>query len=246
MDNVTTNGREQRPVERREVVPGYGEYGGEERRQIRRTVELVAGGSAVEAVGGAGGVVLGILGLAGILPSVLLSVGVVCVAGALISQGMAVAARFRRIQEATAAGRRARDKAELGGGTGMELFGGIAGLALGILALVGVLPMTLNAIAAIVLGATVLMAAATINELNNISATAWHQHRRPDEIAREVTRGATGAQGFVGLGAIVLGILGLLGIAPMTLLLVSVIGLGGSVLLSGTAIAGRMVAVLRH
>jgi hypothetical protein len=51
----------------------------------------------------------------------------------------------------------------------------------------------------------------------------------------------------VGVGAIVLGILALLGTDPLTLVLVSMLAVGATVLLSGAAFGGPIVRTLvRH
>jgi len=61
-----------------------------------------------------------------------------------------------------------------------------------------------------------------------------------------MTAGAAGAQALGGNAAITLGILALVGIVPQTLVLVSVLCIGGAALLSGGALTSKMVSLLYH
>jgi hypothetical protein len=203
------------------------------------SLETVAGGSALEAFGGLGTAVLAILGLANVLPQFLAAVAVIALGVALFSEGGALAARFRRVLSEAGGGR--YDAAELGGGITSELLAGGAGVILGILALLGIVPAVLTSAAVVVFGASLVFgsgATATVNTFASHSEGVSHS------VAREAVRAAAGAQVLIGVGAIVLGVIGLVGIHPMTLALVALLGLGASVLLSGSAIASRMLSAL--
>jgi hypothetical protein len=63
-------------------------------------------------------------------------------------------------------------------------------------------------------------------------------------VASEMVSASTGAQFLVGLAALVLGIIALAGAYTPTLALVAFLCLGIVVLLSGTAVAGKMAAML--
>jgi hypothetical protein len=67
-----------------------------------------------------------------------------------------------------------------------------------------------------------------------------------DYIARETAAGAAGAQALIGVGAATLSILALVGLVTQTLVLVSVLAVGGSALLTGGALTGKMVSLLYH
>jgi hypothetical protein len=123
-----------------------------------------------------------------------------------------------------------------------EIIGGLAGIALGILALVGVETMALLAVSTIVFGGTLLFGSPAVYR----ASRAEPGTQIFDEIARQTAAGAAGAQALVGIGAVTLGILALVGIVPQTLVLVAVLCVGGAALLSGGALTGKMVSLLYH
>ena len=125
----------------------------------------------------------------------------------------------------------------------MEALASVGGVVLGILALIGVSPMTLLPIAAIVLGGALLMvggSAARVESLTRSQVATGTRH-----IALEhAPYVATGSDLLVGVGAIVLGILGLGGHAPLTLAIISMLGIGAAVLLNGSTIAARLFGLV--
>ncbi len=219
-------------------------------REEMRSAELMAGGSLVEAVGGVAGVVLAILGLVltGFLPVYLAAIAVIAVGFAMACEGAAIAGRYSRLLRET--GDTPAAEAELGGGMTAEFLGGIAGIVLGILALLQLVPMVLLPVAAIVFGAALLLGCGATARLNHLvverfCGTTLHVLSRP--IATEAVRAASGAQVLVGLGAIVLGILGLVPAFPtLTLALVAFLAAGASLLLSGAALSGKFLSLLRR
>jgi hypothetical protein len=124
----------------------------------------------------------------------------------------------------------------------VEIIGGLAGIALGILALIGIETMPLLAISAIVFGGTLLFGSPAVYR----ASRAEPGNQVLDEMARETTAGAAGAQALVGIGAVTLGILALVGIASQTLVLVAVLAIGGAALLSGGALTSKMVSLIYH
>lgn len=204
----------------------------------QRTLRTLAGGSIVEAVGGAAGLVLAILGLATVLPEVLAAIATIAIGVALLAEGAALAERYTRM---VAAGDMSRvSAAELGGGTSAEFVAGGAGIVLGLLALLGVAPMTLTAVAAVVFGGALLLG----------SGATWRLPAIPSDqdeadTGREVLGASAGAQVLVGLSSAVLGIISLVGIAPETLVLVALLSVGASVVMSGTAITALVTRMLR-
>lgn len=122
------------------------------------------------------------------------------------------------------------------GGSILEGFGAIATIALAIVGLAGVFPLTLAAIAAIVVGAATLVESGAFG-LKGGSLS----YRR---IESQLFEGAAAVDFQGGLAVVVLGILALLGIAPQTLLSVSVIALGATFLLSGRLLIGMGATVL--
>lgn len=209
-----------------------------------KSLEVIRTGSMAEAASGLAGVVLAILGLAGILSPLLLSISTIAIGAALLFEGGAIAARFSNLL--TDLGRGRVEATELGGGMTAEFLGGAAGVALGILGLLGVLPGVLIPVAAIVFGGSLIFGSTVTSRLNSLEIRRAGGNELAQMAAREMVSAAAGLQVLVGLGGIALGIIALVGIAPEILSLVAMLGLGASVLLSGSAVSSRMVSVFRQ
>jgi hypothetical protein len=215
-------------------VEGTNVYETEERE---KTAQVIFGGSTAEAVVGAAAVVLAILGLANIWPGYMASIATIAVGAALLFEGGAIASRYSYLVKRTGA-------TEVGGGVSAEILGGAAGIALGILALMGIMPATLMPIAIIVFGGALLVGSAATSRLNALST--WRMSDRARDVTREAIEMASGTEVLIGIGAVVLGILALLGMAPRTLVLIALLALGATVLFSGSAISSRMLNIFRR
>lgn len=218
--------------------------------EIEATEKTVATGSGAEAIAGAAALVLAIIGLSGMMPMIMSAISVIAAGAAFLLQGAAIAARHSYLERMARA-----DHAEgkLMTGTSAEILGGIAGIVLGILTLIGVVPMTLLSVSAIVFGGTLLFGSPTVYGVG----TAEPEGRvTADYVVREIAAhgaqarlaaaGAAGAQALIGIGSVTLGILALIGMTPQTLVLVAVLAVGTSALLSGGALTAKMVSLLYH
>lgn len=210
---------------------------------VETTAEVIAGGSMAEGIAGIAAVVLGIIGLAGVLRMPLLAVGTIAAGAALLFEGAAVSARYRDLLAHVSSGHNAL---EVGGGMSAESIGGAAGIALGVLALVGVASGVLVSTAAIVFGAAILLGTGVTSRLNSIEVESSGEHPTARAVAHEAMSAASGVQVLVGLGAAALGILALLGIAPLTLTLTAVLIVGFALMLSGSAVSARMFGIFHH
>jgi len=181
----------------------------------------VATGSAVQSLAGIAGVVLAVLGLLGVLPTLMAAIAAICIGVALISQGGAIHAQFASLM-----GRAA------GGEPSAGVLGGAAGIVLGVLALLGLTPNVLLAVAVIVFGATLLVSSAAAGRLQAASATAGYE-----------TQG--GAHTLLGLGAGVLGLLALLAVGGegggLLLTLIGLLVLAAGLTLGGGVTTTRTV-----
>lgn len=202
------------------------------------TLRTLAGGSIVEAAGGAAALVLAILGLATVLPQTLAAVATIAIGVALLAEGAAIGGRYARLVSKVEMNR--TRTAELGGGTSAEFVAGGAGIVLGLLALLNVVPMTLTSVAAVIYGAALLLGSGATSRLNAMASRSEEA-----DTAGEMVHAATGAQVLVGLSSAVLGIIALVGIAPETLVLVALLSVGATIVLSGTALTARMAELLR-
>lgn len=206
-------------------------------------MQVVTAGSIVEGIGGLTAVVLSILGLGGMRPLNLIPIAVIAVGAALLFGGGALAARYSKfvayVSDRTEA-------AEFGGGVGSEFLVGASGVVLGVLALLGIAPIVLSAVAVIGFGAGLLLstgATSAVNAISDITPMPYDRHIR---YAREAVQGAVGVQALVGIASAILGILALLAISPVTLLLVALLCLGGGVLIAASAVSSRLLVSLRH
>lgn len=211
--------------------------------EIGRTIERsIISGSSVEAIAGAAAVVLAILGLAAIEPAFMLTVATIALGAALVAEAVGVSAEYARVLSRSS-DRSSLHRLELGGGMGMQFAGGSAAIVLGILGLIGLVPTTLIAIAAIVLGVALAANSGVMVRLNALRAEPAGNHEMARRVAYEAMNAVSGTEVLVGLGAIVLGILALIGLASQTLELVAVLALGAAVVMTGSALIGKMLSV---
>lgn len=207
----------------------------------RTTIGLLAGGMSLEAFAGMVAIVLAIVGLAGHVSFYMTAVATLAIGLALMSQGLALAARWRDTVERLAGGR--RESTEVGGGVGAELIGGAIGIVLAILALADVYPLVLLPAAAVVFGGAMLLGSPAQPEIGRL---AIDRDRRLEKLEREALRASAGAMAFVGIAAVVLGLLGLTHAASeLVLSLVALLLLGGTALLSGGALAAKFARRLQ-
>ncbi len=214
------------------------------REEVHRSARVVAGGSVLELVGGAGAAVLAVLALAGVLPLAFAAIATIAVGAALLFEGGSIVSRYAQLEAETARDTRLSNTS-LGSGMAAESLGGIAGIVLGILALLGVSPVVLLASAAIAVGAALLVGTEAVSRLNALEIQGGQEPDRAHRITRQAVTAASGGQVLAGIGAAVLGILALLSIEPLTLVLVALLTLGVSSLLSGSALSGKMMTVER-
>lgn len=201
-------------------------------------VREIEGGSTTEAIGGAAAIVLAILGLLGVLPTVLASIASIAIGVGLIVAGGAIAARYERV---LAGPEPSTTRREIAGGMGMEAFAGVAAVVLGVLALLGLSPLTLLAISAIAAGAGLLMASGSMARLESL--VRWETAHDTTSKLHDTVYASAGSEVLIGVGAIVLGILALTGRDPLTLVLVALLSIGASLLVSGSTIAGRFFSM---
>lgn len=200
----------------------------------RAALGLAAESSAVEAIGGAAAVVLGILGLAQVSPTYLAPIAAIVVGVALWFEGAAIVARYSRVVVAEARGGVATEAAPAATGLSAEFLGGAAGTILGILALLGVASVSLTSIAVIVYGASLLFGSGMQARVS--TAVVGEGGTSPgQELVREAAAASSGTQLLVGVGAAVLGILALVGFAPEILILTALLTVGASLAMSGAA-----------
>jgi hypothetical protein len=207
---------------------------------VQTTEQVTAGGSTAEALAGLGAVVLAILALIGLLPVTLTAIATIAIGAGLFLRGMAISSRLNDLRRDTyAAGHREHVRPSRANLT-IEMLGGLACIALGILALLRLGPGSLLPIAAIVFGGTLILSAGVTSRLAELEAWRSDVDTRTREVEREAARGATGTEVLVGIGAIVLGILTLVAVGPGLLLItIANLAVGGAMLLNGAMLGTR-------
>jgi hypothetical protein len=180
----------------------------------KATTRVVSGGSLAEAVAGVGAVVLAILGFTGVVPVQLAAIAVIAIGGGFLLRGVTVTARAAAVM--------ARNGREgpVGAGLGAELLAGVAGVALGVLALLGIQQAVLLPAALIVFGVALMPGAVMTRQLDSALGGL-------SEVSVPVLDTDLGAEVLVGLGAITLGIIAL-GLTPfnITLVLAALVAVG--------------------
>ena len=138
---------------------------------------------------------------------------------------------------------------ELGVGSLSTLFlVGVAGIVLGILALLGIATEILAAIAGIAFGSALLLSSNSVRNLYMLQTSASRSAApRPgtEMMAGQMASGSAGIQMLAGLAAIVLGILAVVGIKADMLMLAALIVLGATVILTGSALSGLVIGFMR-
>jgi hypothetical protein len=203
---------------------------------------VIGSGSFVEALVGAGAVALAILGLADILPLWMATIATIAIGAAFLIEGISISSRMAEMMESDKAGH--FDIAEVGGGITAEFLAGLSGITLGVLALLGIQPVTLMAIALIVYGGALIMSSGTTSRLNYLSNINLPTNSAK-MMAKEALNAAAGLQVVAGVGSAVLGILALVDQPRFTFVLVGLLIVSASRLITGTALGGRLMGMFR-
>ena len=206
-------------------------------RERRVDEQVFAGGTTAEAIAGLAGLILAIVGLLTVWSYTLCGIAAIAIGIGLVAHGGAIAARWNHALRLLDRSR--YDRNEIAGGIGTEVFGGLAGIVLGVLAVANVNPFVTLPVAAIVFGATLLLGGATQPELENLAPEYDERYRR---ITHQAIEASGGLMVMVGIASAVLGILGLLHATTIvTLSLVAMLCVGGALLLAGGSLAARFV-----
>jgi len=204
--------------------------------------EVIAYGGFVDALGGIATIVLAIIGLSGVKPEALVSISTVVFGAALLIQGGAMLSEFASIDAMP------ESSAGSGGGLSSLFLVGVAGIVLGVLALLGVFPAMLTAAAIIAFGAALILSSSAVWHLLTAQAVAVRfQTRSPTLrlVASEVAAGSSGLQAMAGLAVIVLGILSVAGVLSVTLTLIALLAAGAALVMTGSTLSGTLIGFMR-
>jgi hypothetical protein len=213
-------------------------------QEERRTIETLLGGTVGGGIIAIAGVVLAIIGLSGAYPRWLLGAATIAVGVSFLIEGAAIASRLSELVHESTRGR--VEMGELGSGVTGETLAGITGIVLGVLGSLNVYPAVLLPVAAIVFGAGLILGAGANVRINELVVVHREDEARARFAIRQAVLAMTGLQVFIGLAAVTLGIIALASDYPITLSLVAMLAISGAFVLSNSAIAGRLLSVLRR
>jgi hypothetical protein len=193
------------------------------------TVTVLGAGSMAELLGGVAAILFSVIGLTGAWPLLMAAAATLVVGAALLTHGAAVGSRYGELVGSLDGA----DRGLVGGGLGLEVIGGLAVIALGILALAGVLPAGMIAVGALVLGGTLVLAGAVPPQLAVV--TSDHDVDLQQRMRTALVFSA-GVLVLCGVSVGVLGILGMIHVgSPVTLALVAMLVAGIALLIAGSA-----------
>ncbi len=197
----------------------------------KATQAAIASGSSFELFAGLIAAVVAVIGIAGYFPIHMAATATIAVGFSLLAQGGTLAARW---QDADHIPTTERTEAV---GIGTEVLGGFAGISLGVMSLLGVVPLILLPVSAIVLGAALLFGGPTQPQ---IAEAAPDQPMRRYRVTRDAVRTSSSVMVMAGLAAIVLGVLGLATVGYTSVMaLIAMLCIAGALMLAGGTLTAR-------
>jgi hypothetical protein len=196
-----------------------------------------------DAIGGVATAVLAIVGLAGVHSDIMVAIATIVFGAALLIEGGAMMTEYTAVMFPST-GVTAAGEEYLGSNISTVFGAGIVGIALGVLALIGIHPAGLTAISAIVFGCALLFSGNAVWRLHNMRRSAVPR-TRSEFLAGEMAHGSMGTQALTGIAAIVLGVLALVLSASGILTLVALLVVGAALLLSGSAASEAFVGFMQ-
>ncbi len=209
----------------------------------KKVFEMALGRSMAGTIGGLIAVILSILGLARIYPILMLSITTIVVGVTLLFKGLAIAAEYSKILTHTSGTPVGRT--EINGGISVEMLAGVTGIVLGVLSLLDIQQGILEPVAAIVFGSALALGTGVLSRLNSLKMSILGIDSNSQKILEDIVTNASGIQLMIGMSAVVLGILGLIGMAPLTLTLIAMLAVGVAILISGSSLTAKILAMVK-
>lgn len=216
--------------------------------QYRTPEAAAAFGGVMDAIGGIATAVLAIVGLAGWHSELLAAVATIVFGAALLIQGGTLLSEYSQVFTPAGALQTASD-AFSGDGLAAMFPVGIAGIVLGILAVLGVAPFALTAVSVIAFGAALMLSAQSVRRLYGMQAQLRRSSMGSSSVreflAGEMAGGSAGIQFLSGVAAVVLGIIAVSGVHNVVLTLVSLLVVGITNIISGSTLSGMVLSFMR-
>jgi hypothetical protein len=212
------------------------------------TTESPAGayGGFVDAVGGIATVVLAIVALAGVHSDMIVGIATIIFGAALLVYGGTLLSEYANL--IFPPGTTVVQTQDFSGGNISAVFlVGAAGIVLGVLALLGIYPTVLTAVAVIAFGTTLVLSSNAVWQMHLLRRSLM-MAREPqggrEILAGEMASGSAGMQALAGLAAVVLGILAVVGNSPATLTMIALLILGTTIMLTGSSLSGAVLSFM--
>jgi hypothetical protein len=206
-------------------------------RPVRNAMNV----AVVQALLGIGAATLAVIGLEHFAAASLLAIATIVVGAALLFEGGLISARFSALRS-----QMEKVPFRFRRWMGMEFVAGTGGVTLGILALLHFTPLILIPIAAMALGIAQIINSGLNTRLNAMEMSGSKSDGLRQEAARETVIPYAGIEGFVGLGALVLGLIALSGISPLVLSLVAILSVAAGHLFNGAVVFRMLNATYRR
>ncbi|HEX6271596.1 MAG TPA: hypothetical protein VFZ53_01080 [Polyangiaceae bacterium] len=201
---------------------------------LGRSTDAFRNPSVVDAAAGAVVTLLAIIGLTGTEPRVMGAISLMAVGLALVAEATGLMQRSQKLLSEN------RIRHQITASALAELVAGAFGFVLGVLALFGLEPFVLLALASISFGVALVFGTGAAVQVDTVAA-----HLEPSPTRRvihEAVIGASGARFLVALASIVLGLLALAGVERSALLLTSSLILGIALFLGAVSLGDRLRA----
>jgi hypothetical protein len=189
-------------------------------------------------------IILAILALAHVAPEFLVAIATIVFGATLLLHGSATVAEYARMsaQAGTSSAVTTGN-----GGLSAVFLAGVAGVILGILALLRISTNELTAIAVVAFGAALILSSSStfrlyLLRLSLSTAEQRTRHLASDMLAGDMLSSSAGILGLAGLAAIILGILALAGFVPVILILIALLTIGSVSVVNGVDIADTIVS----
>jgi len=202
-------------------------------------------GGLADVIGGIATIVLAIIALTGVHPETIMSIAVIVFGATLLIQGGTVLSEYEAAVFPVGTAGASPQQFGLGGLSTLFL-AGVAGIVLGVLALIGIAAETLTAISVIAFGSALLLSSNSLRHLSRQTSSSRSSAPRTgaELLGSEMASGSAGVQMLAGLAVIVLGIVALV-VKQNNLTPAALIVLGAAVILTGTALTGLVIGFVR-
>jgi tetratricopeptide (TPR) repeat protein len=207
----------------------------------KHRLDSSTGSPLAQSIGGLAAIILAILGLFDICSHYMLAIAALMIGAALVFQGGTISMEYSNLLSRTSHTK--LENAPVGGAMSIEVLAGVAGIVLGVLALVTVSPDVLLPVAVIVFGVALIGGSGEATRLHSLKLKQSGADGRLQQIARESLSVGTSTQVLIGLGGVVLGILALIGYDWTVLTVVALLAFGIAVLRGSTAVLKRMTTL---